>query len=127
MKRNVIYTAAVWLSAAAVTACAAVLAAGIIGSGTGNTVVGSAMILSAAAFALGDIISAAACTLGRMKEKSAAYSIVRVFIFVYAFNMAEDHPYFAAAAAVSLIMYIISLKGAFREYAARNGRAEMKE
>ena len=128
MKKNVLFTAGVTVSSLALLPVVCIFSAEVLSLGSTLTSNGAALIVSSAAFVIADIISAAFCLFGRMKDdKSVVYSITRLFIIVYALNMRDKSPLFIVIAGLNVIMYVLSLLRDFRKFAARNSGSEVSE
>lgn len=126
MRKNIIFGMAAGLTALFISVCAVLYAADIIAMGDRLTSNGIALIASAAAFALADVISAVFCIMGKMPgEKSVVYSVTRLFIIVFALNMRDKSGLFVLIAILNIIMYIVSLLKDFRKFAARNSGSEV--
>lgn len=128
MKKNVLFFGAVAVSSLAILLAVLAFSADVIMTVRPLTSNGAALILSSAAFALADVISAVFCLSGKMKDdKSVVYSITRLFIIVYALNMRDKSSVFIAIAGLNVIMYVVSLLRDFRKFAARNSGSEVSE
>lgn len=128
MKKNILFSAGVMISSLALLLVVCIFSAEVLLSGTSLTSNGAALIISSAAFALADIISAVFCLSGKMKDdRSVVYSITRLFIIVFALNMRDKSPLFLVITAVNVIMYALSLFKEFRKFAARNSGSEVSE
>ena len=126
MRKNIIFGMAAGLAALLISVCAVLYGAQIIAMGDSLTSNGIALIASAAAFALADIISAVFCIAGKMpNEKSVVYSVTRLFIIVFALNMRDKFNLFIPVIVINIIMYIVSLLKDFRKFAARNSGSEV--
>ena len=128
MKKNVLFFAGAAVSSLALVLIVCIFSAEVLSLGSTLTSNGAALILSSAAFALADVISAVFCLTGKMKDdKSVVYSITRLFIIVYALNMRDKSPLFTVIAGLNVIMYALSLFKDFRKFAARNSGSEVSE
>ncbi|MGN0638719.1 MAG: hypothetical protein ACI4J0_10145 [Huintestinicola sp.] len=128
MKKNVLFFAGAAASSLALVLIVCIFSADVIISVRPLTSNGAALILSSAAFALADVISAVFCLTGKMKDdKSVVYSITRLFIIVYALNMRDKSAWFLVIAGLNVIMYALSLFKDFRKFAARNSGSEVSE
>lgn len=128
MKKNVLFFAGVAVSSLAIILVVCIFSAEVLLNVQPITSNGAALILSSAAFAAADIISAVFCLSGRMKDdKSVVYSVTRLFIIVYALNMRDKSSLFLVIAGLNVIMYVLSLLRDFRKFAARNSGSEVSE
>lgn len=128
MKKNVLFFAGVAVSSLAIILVVCIFSAEVLLNVQPITSNGAALILSSAAFAAADIVSAVFCLSGRMKDdKSVVYSVTRLFIIVYALNMRDKSSLFLVIAGLNVIMYVLSLLRDFRKFAARNSGSEVSE
>lgn len=128
MKKNVLFFTGITVSSFALVLIVCIFSADILLSVHPLNSNGAALIMSSAAFAAADIISAVFCLSGKMKDdKSVVYSITRLFVIVYALNMRDKSPLFLVIAVVNVIMYALSLFKEFRKFAARNSGSEVSE
>ncbi|MBP0957880.1 MAG: hypothetical protein J5997_11025 [Oscillospiraceae bacterium] len=126
MKKNVLFFTGITVSSLALVLIVCIFSADILLSVHPLNSNGAALIMSSAAFAAADIISAVFCLSGKMKDdKSVVYSITRLFVIVYALNMRDKSPLFLVIAVVNVIMYALSLFKEFRKFAARNSGSEV--
>ncbi|MCI7766422.1 MAG: hypothetical protein MSJ26_00340 [Oscillospiraceae bacterium] len=128
MKKNIIFGTAVGAAAVFSAVCTLLFAADIMAAGDRVTSNGIALIVSAAAFAIADVISAVFCISGKMpNEKSVIYSVTRLFMIVFALNMRDKFGLFLPMAIINIIMYIASLLKDFRKFAARRSGNEVSK